>query len=126
LLLAAGLDGLLLPHGLLYADAFHRAGAYGLPAALLVASCLFLERNGHWPRLPLLGKIGDSSYSLYLTHIFVIPAAGRALGKLPPLPGDLCFVGVLAACASVAHVVHWLAEKPADAWLRSRAAALSG
>ena len=126
LLLATGLDGLLLPHGWLDADALHRVGAYGIPAALLVASCLFIERNGRWPRLPLLSKMGDSSYSLYLTHVFVIPAAGRVLGKLPGLPGDLCFVAVLAICASVGHVVHWLAEKPADAWLRGRAAALYG
>jgi hypothetical protein len=121
LLLAIALYPLLQPDG--WSHGFDRLAAYGIPAFLLVACCLFLERGGHWPRLGILRKIGDSSYSLYLTHMFVLPVLGRVLGKLPLPQSDLWFFAALAACVTVAHFVHRLGEKPADAWLRGRAAA---
>ncbi|ODT81654.1 MAG: hypothetical protein ABS76_10880 [Pelagibacterium sp. SCN 64-44] len=39
-------------------------------AAVLVALAAGMERS--LPRLPLLEKLGDASYSIYLTHIFVV------------------------------------------------------
>ncbi len=54
-----------------------RLCAFGLPAALLTLGLVRWERAGS-PRVPLpLLRIGDSSYSLYLSHVFVISAAGR-------------------------------------------------
>lgn len=46
-----------------------RVGTYGLAAAAVVAMAVSLEGARH---SRILGKIGDASYSLYLTHIIVI------------------------------------------------------
>ena len=46
---------------------------WGVPSALLVAGCVFSERNGHVPTLIRKGAfLGDSSYSLYLLHVVLI------------------------------------------------------
>lgn len=50
---------------------------FGLPAALLVLGAVAWESSTS-PRIPsVLQRIGDSSYSLYLSHVFVISLAGR-------------------------------------------------
>ena len=54
--------------------AFTRLFWWGIPAALLVAGCLFLEKKGSggFARAnPLLLLIGNSSYSLYLINTIV-------------------------------------------------------
>jgi peptidoglycan/LPS O-acetylase OafA/YrhL len=47
---------------------------WGIPAALIVASCLFLEKSGSrnliWNNR-LVNLLGNSSYSLYLSHLIV-------------------------------------------------------
>ncbi len=58
-------------------SALLRLLGFGLPSALLTLGLVRWERV-RAPRLPrLLLRIGDSSYSLYLSHVFVISAAGR-------------------------------------------------
>lgn len=106
-------QGLGLPRGL----------QLGIPAYLLVAACLSLERRGVWPRLGLFERIGDSSYALYLSHIFVLSLAVRLLLRptaLRALPADLMFGLLLAACAGAAWLLYILVERPIDRWLRQR------
>jgi peptidoglycan/LPS O-acetylase OafA/YrhL len=94
----------------------------GMPAALLVAACLSLERRGAWPRMAVLERIGDSSYALYLSHIFVQSLLLRLLlrpGVLQRAPGDLLFVLITAACAVAAWVLYRLVERPLDRMLRA-------
>jgi exopolysaccharide production protein ExoZ len=51
------------------------AVTWGIPSALLVASLVFRERNGHvTSSIKNLSFFGDSSYSLYLLHIVLIDA----------------------------------------------------
>lgn len=50
----------------------------GIPAAILVASALVLERAGVKVGWPLVRKLGDASYAIYLTHFFVTQAVTRA------------------------------------------------
>ncbi|HML29646.1 MAG TPA: acyltransferase [Hyphomicrobium sp.] len=45
---------------------------WGIPAILIVLGAVELERNRRIPSWPLLLLSGDASYSLYLTHLFVI------------------------------------------------------
>lgn len=85
---------------------------FGVPALLIVAGCLFLNLGEN--RLGVL--LGDSSYALYLSHIFVL---GVLRKLLPPFIGDSAvsaWVFVVLACliCTIAGiVVHLLI----DNWL---------
>jgi exopolysaccharide production protein ExoZ len=51
----------------------------GVPSALLIAGSVFKERCGNLPRLAQrLSFLGDSSYSLYLTHWLLISVLPKA------------------------------------------------
>jgi exopolysaccharide production protein ExoZ len=52
-----------------------------LAAALLVATGLACERK--FPPRGFMQMVGDSSYSLYLTHMFVVGAAWAVIERLP-------------------------------------------
>jgi exopolysaccharide production protein ExoZ len=81
--------------------------AWGLPATMLVAGAVIVETTGGLPHLRLLRLIGDSSYSLYLTHGLVI----SVLGKVMAHSWMFSLVGIVAATA--AGIVFWrLVERP--------------
>ncbi len=66
---------------LLFNDAFSsfpRFIALGLPAFIVIYACVLYENNYYVPRVEILKFMGDASYSIYLTHIFVI-AGSRVL-----------------------------------------------
>ena len=69
--LLLGFLGLALLWGL---PAGWRGVGSGIPAALVVAGGLLLERSGGLPTLPSLQALGDRSYSLYLSHPIVLSA----------------------------------------------------
>lgn len=93
-----------------------RVVCFGSASVLLLAGAIRLEANGglHAPRW--LSLLGDSSYSLYLTHIFVISAAGRAWAWYLPAPGWAGHLGFVVlttlACCVVGYVVHIWLERP--------------
>jgi peptidoglycan/LPS O-acetylase OafA/YrhL len=72
-----------------------------LAASLLVASGLACESR--FPRRGFLQMVGNCSYSLYLTHMFVVGAAWAVIGRLD-LPKALqwSFAPVIAAAALLA------------------------
>lgn len=74
------LAGVLFAHAL-FPDV-NRAFVPGLPAAGLVISALVLERAGWRVRSPLVLRLGDASYSIYLTHFFFVEAVTRAAETL--------------------------------------------
>jgi exopolysaccharide production protein ExoZ len=86
-----------------------RAIIWGLPATMIVGGVLALERRGGIPRSRLLLLLGNASYSIYLTNVFIIAAASRVLGKVSvPLYLVAAVVAVLAG-----GVVFWhLIERP--------------
>jgi exopolysaccharide production protein ExoZ len=58
---------------------------WGVPSALIVAGCVFLERGGRLRRLwsnRLLQSTGDASYSLYLVHLTVFTLCKLAYASL--------------------------------------------
>lgn len=83
--------------------------AWGGPAFLLVCGALAIERAGAWPKTALkpLERIGDASYSLYLTHGIVIAALHRKLGTAFPINA---MIGLL--CLAIAFAVFYGFEKP--------------
>lgn len=116
---AAGFVGTML--ALAYVDAqipsasVHALG-FGLPAALLTLGLARWERAAA-PSLPRpLLLIGDSSYSLYLSHVFVISAMGRLWQKsgLNTSGWQSCvFVLVTVLACIAAGLVSWrMFERP--------------
>jgi len=87
--------------------------AWGIPAVLLVGGALVLETKGRIPQLPWLRLIGDSSYSLYLTHGLAI----SVLGKVMTRSWLFSFVGVIAA-VGVGICFWYLMERRATAFLK--------
>jgi len=92
---------------------------YGLPAALVVAGCLYLTL----PRWSLGELLGDASYALYLSHIFVLGALRAVLPRLlePVLGAGAAYAWgyvaiALLACSVAGVVVHLLI----DNWLLRR------
>lgn len=98
--------GLLWIFALPWTARDERLLSWGLGAAMVVAGVLWLEP---WARrLPgaaTLAFLGDASYSIYLSHTFVVPAGARAAAELgwtqPLAVGLLLGVAVvLGGCMS--------------------------
>jgi peptidoglycan/LPS O-acetylase OafA/YrhL len=84
-----------------------RVLSWGVPAVLIVAGTIGLEA---WFRRTLprwLLMLGDASYSIYLTHAFVLAALGAVLQRVGlPLTGSFAIaVGVGCLLSAVAGVV---------------------
>ena len=96
-----------------FADMQQRAFFYGVPATLLVFAAIVADRNdrsaGGWAMLAL----GDASYSIYLTHLFVARAASIVTARLlPGCPLWLFFAATLLAVVVVGYLVAQWVEIP--------------
>lgn len=102
-----------------YAAKINRAIGFGIPAALLLASVLALERRrpiGEW-RLPLL--LGDASYSIYIWHTLAISVTIRLSWRLDlPIVASIV-IGIIGGIAA-GLIGYWLIERPILAWFRER------
>lgn len=93
----------------------NRAFAAGLPAAGLVISAIVLERSGWRVRSPLALRLGDASYSIYLTHFFLAQAATRIAARLGlggPAEIALVVAFVMAGVCVLGLCVFAFVEKP--------------
>ncbi|UFN46971.1 acyltransferase [Roseomonas sp. OT10] len=98
-----------------YSEAW-RVVLWGVPSALLLGGVVCLEAQGGIARLPLLHRIGDASYSLYLTHTLLVAAAWKVLSFLPPV----AFAGACMLLGSLVGIAcYGLFERPLTAWLRA-------
>lgn len=93
-----------------------RAGLFGSAAVALVAGAIVLESRCRSGRPGMLTRLGDCSYALYLSHIFVISAAGRMWAAMWPSGtwwNHAAFILVSGVmCCVVAGLVHRLIEQP--------------
>ncbi|WP_322103410.1 acyltransferase [Paraburkholderia sp. J41] len=80
-LFAAGVAGWLFTGLPIHGEFDLRGLVWGPPAALIFAGVVLGRREAAYPKLLLL--IGDASYSLYLTHLFVMRATSIAVNHLP-------------------------------------------
>ncbi len=99
-----------------FAPEASRPLAQGVPSAAIVMGAILLERFQALPRFNVLHTLGDASYSIYLSHAFVLSALSQGWRKLnlDSLPGGrvgFCVVGIVA-CAVAGLVVYYLMEKP--------------
>lgn len=116
IILFIGTETSILPGGA-------RVVTWGIPAILLVIATLSLERKGKISRHNILQKIGDASYSIYLSHILTIEVVESLWTKLDwqmeTLATQLTF-GFLCLVASVlvGFVAYSTIEKPSLKLLR--------
>lgn len=89
---------------------------FGTSATLVVLGAVLSEKHGRLRTPDWLSAIGDSSYSLYLSHVFVISAMGRAWsisGLNQSWWQHTLFLLVAAGtCVLVAVLAHALLERP--------------
>ncbi|RZF60742.1 glycosyltransferase [Sphingomonas populi] len=89
--------------------------AAGIPALLIVLGALYipLDLKGSGERIAR--KIGDASYSIYLSHYILMSALGQLWRKILP-GGPISWIGFAVfatmTCAVFGIVVHYLLEKP--------------
>ncbi len=92
----------------------HRTISWGIPSALLVGGLLFSERNHPFTPPKLLSIIGDSSYTLYLSHLITLLFCSALIGSaLFPkgLSGTLLTLLCSGACVLVSLPLYHLIEK---------------
>jgi peptidoglycan/LPS O-acetylase OafA/YrhL len=94
-----------------------RLFAFGLPATVIVAASLALERRGRAARWPWLQALGAASYAIYLSHFFVTQVV-VLLARKAALHGPWEAAGAAAAAfvgvALVGLVLHRTVEQGAD------------
>jgi peptidoglycan/LPS O-acetylase OafA/YrhL len=93
----------------------------GIPSMAIVACALALERWGMSVRNTFLIEIGNASYVVYLTHVFIILPSSMIFH--PSASHALIDVGFIIAeigmSLTVGVVVHARVERPFLRWLRS-------
>ena len=95
---------------------------WGLPGGALLLGAISLERAG-LQTSRILVSLGNSSYSLYLVHPFLMPALGKTWSALhlgDVLPPALLFISSFCICILAGHLSYLFLEKPATQWLSRR------
>ena len=111
-LLGAGLIGIAPAFQtmdlLLGVDGLERVLIFGIPSAMIVYGALQIKaRESVWTYL------GDASYSLYLSHMFILLLFLQFALWIPfPMPPDLIIFVCLSASLLFAWRIHELFEKP--------------
>lgn len=87
---------------------------WGIPAMLITYLLVNAERNGHTANRYLI-KIGNASYSIYLSHILTLSAAGRIwhIFSIKAIYDNIVVLPVLVLLVVIVGMVsHSLIEKP--------------
>jgi peptidoglycan/LPS O-acetylase OafA/YrhL len=95
---------------------------FGLLALAVFIVGLSLESKVRWNAL--LERIGDSSYSLYLTHVFSVPIAVKLLRMVDQqhrISGDVICVVVVLIATVVGLMAYRFLERPLGRLVRGRA-----
>jgi exopolysaccharide production protein ExoZ len=97
-------------------DYSYRYLSRGIPSALLVFGLIFWEIKFGFKVPPLLVKLGDASYSIYLIHTivigyFIIPVV-RALPLLQQVQVDILGVFAFVLAAGVGVLLYEKVERP--------------
>ncbi|RZL28113.1 MAG: acyltransferase [Sphingomonas sp.] len=91
---------------------------WGIPSALLVYGAINLERHCTGRAWAVLARMGDASYSLYLTHVYAVLVVALAARKLR-LPFDVTLIGILAAILGGWTAFHFI-ETPIQRLIKAR------
>lgn len=116
LALALGVHELLKP----VLNEVNRFWVFGTPALALVMLCLSVEQRIKWGSISQ--AIGDSSYSLYLTHVFAVPIGIRMLMLVDAgrrIPGDLACIVVVLICLAIGLASYRWIERPLSGTIKN-------
>lgn len=125
-LASVGLVGLgclgLMATIILGKSGFTRVVDWGLPAACLVAGAVNLERALGFRTPRIMIALGDSSYTLYLSHTFVLMVMGKLLkkGLLSGIPIDIIILFSVGLCLVLGHLAYLCIEKPVTRFFTRR------
>jgi exopolysaccharide production protein ExoZ len=96
-----------------------RTLGFGLPAVLIVLGAAGL--GNHVPRLSMLERLGDASYSIYLFHILMVTLMSEAWQRLPglhtPATAILFVLIALVLASGTGLLIFRLIELPLQKWL---------
>jgi peptidoglycan/LPS O-acetylase OafA/YrhL len=97
-------------------DPLRRTLVFGSCSVLIVLGLVLREHSGAAAPHPWLRRVGDASYSIYLSHLFVVTAAARAWGRSGLnhswLEHVAFIVGTLIASALAGIACYRLIERP--------------
>ncbi|KAA2212995.1 acyltransferase family protein [Teichococcus oryzae] len=124
--MACGLALLLVADHAGYDADSRRVLVWGVPACLILAGAAGWEASGGpFPRGRLArllarlgGRLGDASYSLYLSHPLVLAALWTLLPEQPP--PVFAVAGALACCAVALLCFAWIEQPLTDALREGR------
>ena len=89
---------------------------WGIPSSLIVAGCIFLEKNGQFIRVwnnPFVLLCGNASYSIFLGHTIVLSLLMLLYKKTGYfLPADLMIWLQITLAVTVSIFFYKLVEKP--------------
>lgn len=94
----------------------------GIPAAIVIYSLVSIDFS-RFPESRFLHRLGDASYSLYITHVFTLVGVRIAYLKSPfewTKNEYLFLIACIAGSVIVALLVYRFYEKPAAGYLKSR------
>ena len=107
-------------------DMYYRSFRFGVAGAVVVLAAAYIR----WPSIRLLHVIGDASYSLYLSHFFVVSAFFQLWRHLhlsnSTLQIAVFFCVGTASAVAAAIAIWWFIERPLialthlDAWPKLR------
>ena len=100
-----------------------RFAAWGLPALAVVAGTIGLEDRLRRLLPSLAIRLGDASYAIYLSHVFLIPVLAHAITRagLPPGAATAVHLAVsLVVCAAVGMALDAAIDAPIQARLHAR------
>lgn len=99
----------------IYENVWWRIIFFGLPAAMIVYSCVSLEIIHKWVAPHWLISMGNASYSIYLTHVLVASLLGRIwikLGLTGPIMQILFLSVIIVCCIGWGLISYHYIEKP--------------
>ena len=94
-----------------------RVLVWGIPALLVVAGAVIIEKGRNVPLVPALALLGDASYSIYLTHTLTISAIGKFKAYFN---ASTFFVASLTLSALIGVAAWRLVERPFAEFLKPR------
>jgi exopolysaccharide production protein ExoZ len=97
-------------------ESLSRLFGWGMPAVLLVAGVVLHRQGNHGGAMHGLERIGDLSYSLYLSHFFAIALFAKfhsRFGLHSLIPAWLSGLALFLTCLLIAQLCYRLIEKPA-------------
>jgi len=114
---AAGAAILVIVAPFMPAQAAWMHMTFGIGCALIVYGLCALENKDRMHPPSWLGGLGDASYSIYLTHTFLISAGAMLLQQIQlPIAAGFLFLGSFALAGGV--MFHRWVEKPVLGLLR--------